>query len=97
MEKQFSYRITKIGGRAVSVAICALAGVAIMGSAQATEYFSGFITGTTYSDGGAAATAISPVANNSSRSETSLADSVIFRPAGVASTYTGVNGRRIQI
>lgn len=92
MEKQFSYRITKICGRAISVAICALTGLVIMGPAHATDYFNGVTTGATFIDGGAAATAISPVANTFFRSDTNLADSVIFRPAGVASTYTGVDG-----
>lgn len=91
MEKQFSYRITKICGRAVSVAICALTGMVIMGPAQATDYFTG-VYGTTFIDGGAAATAISTSSNSAFRNDSNLADSVIFRPAAVVSTYTGVDG-----
>jgi len=41
MEKQFSYRITKIAGRAVAVAMCALTGMALMSAAQAAEVFLG--------------------------------------------------------
>lgn len=37
MEKQFSYRITKIAGRAVAVAMCALTGLLMMGGANAIE------------------------------------------------------------
>ena len=37
MEKQFSYRITKIAGRAVAVAMSALTGLLMMGGANAIE------------------------------------------------------------
>ena len=41
MEKQFSYRITKIAGRAVAVAMCALTGLALTGNAQAPDVYLG--------------------------------------------------------
>ena len=41
MEKQFSYRITKIAGRAVAVAMCALTGLALVGGAQAADVYLG--------------------------------------------------------
>lgn len=41
MEKQFSYRITKIAGRAVAVAMCALTGMVLMGGSQAAEVYLG--------------------------------------------------------
>lgn len=48
MEKQFSYRITKIAGRAVAVAMCALTGLALMSGAQAADVYLGssYSTGT---------------------------------------------------
>lgn len=59
MEKQFSYRITKIAGRAVAVAMCALTGLVLMGNAQAADVYLGTSYGGTNvpNDGTTAASA----------------------------------------
>ncbi len=58
METQFSYRIIKIAGRAVSVAICAFTGMALVANAQAAEVLLGTSYNlTTPGDGSTAAAA----------------------------------------
>lgn len=89
-----TFRILKGGKIGLAASIALVGGILTLGStsASATNYFT-YTPGTTFSDGGAVATAYSNTgATSLNRNSVSLSDDVVFQPIGVSSSYTGVDG-----
>lgn len=89
-----SFRIIKVGNKAVSVAICALTGlmVTMSGTANALDYFNAVANSPFGQNGQTVNQYSASIAPSTNHTSTDNSQDVIFRPTGVTSTYTGYTG-----